>query len=270
MIAQTEGIDHETGRQASTMCAAMVQTREILEPLLWDSQHFGFRVARIKEPELGEPELRQSLCAAREEKNRLVYWSADPRIEVSQSILREFHGLLVDRKATFRKTLVWAEPDSDSWVSGHIVEHPRSEPGSDLVRLAISAGAYSRFRRDPRVSEESFQRLYEIWINRSVKGELADMVLVADRGTVLDDPVGLITLSLAGRQGLIGLIAVDESARGCGIGSKLIRAAHRWLLSHGVRNVEVVTQLDNQIACRFYEKCGYTRDELQHVYHFWP
>jgi dTDP-4-amino-4,6-dideoxy-D-galactose acyltransferase len=252
------------------MPAALIQTQETLEPLLWDSQHFGFRVARIKEAELGEPELRQALFVARRDKNRLVYWAADPRVEVSQSILWEFHGLLVDRKATFRKTLVAAEADSDSWISGRIAEHPRSEPGLALVRLAISAGAYSRFRRDPRVHEESFRRLYELWINRSVLGELADVVLVADRGTGLDDPVGLITLSLAGRQGSIGLIAVDESARGCGIGSKMIRAAHRWLLAHGVRNVEVVTQLDNQIACRFYEKCGYAHAALQHVYHFWP
>ncbi len=96
------------------------------------------------------------------------------------------------------------------------------------------------------------------------------MVLIADRGTDLDDPVGLITLSLAGRQGSIGLIAVDEAARGGGTGSMLIRAAHRWLHSHGVRNVEVVTQLDNEVACRFYEKCGYAHTELQHVYHFWP
>ena len=101
-------------------------------------------------------------------------------------------------------------------------------------------------------------------------GELADAVLVAGGGTHRDDPVGLITVSLAGEQGSIGLIAVDESARGRGIGSRMIHAAHRWLLGHGARNVEVVTQLDNHKACRLYEKCGYIHAELQHVYHFWP
>ena len=151
-----------------------------------------------------------------------------------------------------------------------IAEHPKSEPSFDVVRLAVAAGAYSRFRLDPRVPEESFQRLYEIWIVRSVLGELADAVFVADRGTDLDDPVGLITVSLTGGQGSIGLIAVDESARGQGVGSQMIHAAHRWLLGRGARNVEVVTQLDNHKACRLYEKCGYTHAELQHVYHFWP
>ena len=87
------------------MPTAFIQAQDTLEPLPWDSQHFGFHVARIKEPELGELELRQALVFARRTENRLVYWAADPRIEVPQSILGEFHGLLVDRKVTFRKTL---------------------------------------------------------------------------------------------------------------------------------------------------------------------
>jgi dTDP-4-amino-4,6-dideoxy-D-galactose acyltransferase len=252
------------------MPTAFIQAQDTLEPLPWDSQHFGFHVARIKEPGLGEHELRQALFFARRTKNRLVYWAANPRIEVPQSILGEFHGLLVDRKVTFRKTLPTSEPDSDSWMSCRIAEHPKSEPSFDVVRLAVSAGAYSRFRLDPRVHEESFRRLYETWILRSVLGELADAVLVAGRGSNLDDPVGLITVSLIGEQGSIGLIAVDESARGQGVGSQMIHAAHRWLLGRGARNVEVVTQLDNHKACRLYEKCGYTHAELQHVYHFWP
>jgi dTDP-4-amino-4,6-dideoxy-D-galactose acyltransferase len=252
------------------MPMAFIQAQDTLEPLPWDSRHFGFPVARINEPELGELELRQALVFARRTENRLVYWTADPTIEVPQSILGEFHGLLVDRKVTFRKTLSTSEPDSDSWTPCRITEHPKSEPSFGVVRLAVSAGAYSRFRLDPRVHEESFQRLYEIWIVRSVLGERADAVLVADRGTNLDDPVGLITVSSTGGQGSIGLIAVDESARGQDVGSQMIHAAHRWLLGRGARNVEVVTQLDNHKACRLYEKCSYTYAELQHVYHFWP
>ena len=102
-------------------------------------------------------------------------------------------------------------------------------------------------------------------------GELADAVLVAGRGTDLDDPAGLITVSLAGGEGSIGLIAVDRISTwtrgrmkldpGCGT---------RWLLGRDARTVKVVTQLDNRKACSLYEKCGYAHAELLHVYHFWP
>jgi dTDP-4-amino-4,6-dideoxy-D-galactose acyltransferase len=249
---------------------APIQARDTLEPLPWDSRHFGFHVARIKGPELAELELRQALISARRTNHKLIYWAADPRFKVPQSILGEFHGLLVDRKVTFRRTLRNVTPESESAMCRRISEHPKSEPAFDLVRLAVSAGAYSRFRLDPRIPKESFGRLYEIWINRSVLGDIADAVFVAARGTELDYPAGLITVSLTGREGSIGLIAVDESARGQGVGSHLIHAVHRWLLGRGARNVKVVTQLDNHKACRLYEKCGYSHAELQHVYHFWP
>jgi dTDP-4-amino-4,6-dideoxy-D-galactose acyltransferase len=253
------------------MPETVIQAQDTLELLPWDSQHFGFDVACIKRSVLREPELRAALLLARRTKYRFIYWAADPRIEVSQSIVGEFHGLLADRKVTFRKTLCGLETASDSLMSCcRIAEHPKCKPSFDLVRLAVLAGAYSRFKLDPRVREDSFQRLYEIWIARSVSGELADAVLVACPCTTFDDPAGLITVSLTGGRGSIGLVAVDESARGQGIGAHLVHAAHRWLLDRGGRNVEVVTQLDNHKACRLYEKCGYTRAKLQHVYHFWP
>lgn len=248
----------------------LIEAPDTLEHLAWDSRHFGVRVARINAPDLVESELRQALISSRRTNNKLVYWATDPNRNVSQSILREFQGRLVDQKVTFRRNVRSVEPEGESSMGWRISEHPRSNPSFRVVRLAVAAGACSRFRLDPRIPEQSFERLYEIWIVRSVLGELADAVLVAGRGTDLDDPAGLITVSLAGGEGSIGLIAVDESARGQGVGSSLIQAAHRWLLGRDARTVKVVTQLDNRKACSLYEKCGYAHAELLHVYHFWP
>jgi dTDP-4-amino-4,6-dideoxy-D-galactose acyltransferase len=247
-----------------------IEAPDTLEQLPWDSRHFGVRVARINAPDLVESELRQALISSRRTNNKLVYWATDPSRNFPQSILQEFQGRLVDQKVTFRRNVRSAALESQSSMGCQISEHPRSNPSFRVVRLAVAAGTYSRFRLDPRIPEESFERLYETWIVRSVLGDLADAVLIAGRGTGRDDPAGLITVSLAGGEGSIGLIAVDESARGQGVGSNLIHAAHRWLLGRGARSVKVVTQLDNRKACRLYEKCGYTHAELLHVYHFWP
>jgi len=199
----------------------------------------------------------------------LVYWAADPACDVPQPILDEFGGRLVDRKATFQKTRLALGPERDALPSWRITEHPRTEPSVEVVRLAVTAGACSRFRLDPQIPRESFERLYERWIVRSILGELADVVLVAGHDNSASNPAGLITVCVTDGHGSIGLIAVDESARGQGIGTQLIQAAHRWLLGRGARRVTVVTQLDNQAACRLYEKCGFEQAELQHVYHFW-
>ncbi len=241
-----------------------------LESLPWDSQHFGFPVARIKGPELAELELRESLHVARRRGVRLVYWAGSADRDIPGSLLDEFGGLLVDRKATFQKSLLSLDLERDDPISRRITQYSGSEPGFALLRLAVAAGACSRFRRDPGIPRESFRRLFELWLIRSIHGELADLVLVAGGESALADPVGLITVSLAHGQGSIGLISVDESVRGRGIGKHLIHAAHRWLAGHGADRALVVTQLDNKAACALYERCGYRQAHLEHFYHFWP
>jgi GNAT superfamily N-acetyltransferase len=56
-------------------------------------------------------------------------------------------------------------------------------------------------------------------------------VLVAE---IVDGrPAGYVSCHLAERTGSIGLIAVDESARGAGLGVDLARAAIAWCGSRG-------------------------------------
>jgi RimJ/RimL family protein N-acetyltransferase len=42
------------------------------------------------------------------------------------------------------------------------------------------------------------------------------------------------------------------------------------LLERGASRVTVVTQLENQAACRLYTRCGYQHAEVRDRYHFWP
>jgi GNAT superfamily N-acetyltransferase len=137
-----------------------------------------------------------------------------------------------------------------------VVEWPRMPPTEPLLRLGVAAGLYSRFRVDPRMPAGAFDSLYRTWTTRSALGELADALLVAAPPGEEADPLGIVTIALDGQAAQIGLIAVREDARGGGVGSMLIRAAHRWMLDRAARRATVVTQLDNGDACRLYERAG--------------
>jgi dTDP-4-amino-4,6-dideoxy-D-galactose acyltransferase len=134
----------------------------------------------------------------------------------------------------------------------------------------VAAGAYSRFRRDSWIPRRAFERLYEIWMDRSTLGELAETVLVAipeeDDGRIL----GVITIAVHEKEGQIGLVAVDPAARGRGISSTLVAAAHEWMAANRLIRSRVVTQRDNEAACRLYERACYRLVDLVHLYHFWP
>jgi dTDP-4-amino-4,6-dideoxy-D-galactose acyltransferase len=214
--------------------------------------------------------MRDGLYRARQRGVRLVYWDADPARGAPRGLLEEYGGSLVDRRLCFGRPLARVEAESGEQAALAIHAHPRTEPARELVRLAVGAGEFSRFRRDPRIPAESFRSLYEIWLEKSIQGDLADLVLVAAAGNWRTEPLGLVTVSLKDGEGSIGLIAVVEWARGSAIGRRLLEAAHGWLAGRRARRVTVVTQLDNHPACRLYERCGYVRAQLRHVYHFWP
>jgi len=137
--------------------------------------------------------------------------------------------------------------------------------------LSLAAGVYSRFHCDPRFPRDKFEELYRIWIERSVRRELADVVLVArDATEPTSGLLGMVTVSAAEAAGSIGLIAVAEMARGRGVGRRLIEAAHVWMRQCDAVEGRVVTQRANLPACRLYERAGYRLSTVEHYYHFWP
>ena len=166
--------------------------------LPWDSQHFGFRVARIKGPGLGEPELRQACFVARRKSIRLVYWAADPRVEVSQSILEEFRRpARGPRRRPFENRWSRLSPTPIAWM---FRPHRRASQERARCRIcfgcAIAAGGYSRFgaiHGSPGNRFGVFMNSGSIVVFRA---SWPMSCLVAGRGTDLDLPVGLVTLSL--------------------------------------------------------------------------
>jgi len=243
---------------------------ELIERLEWDSSHFGFPVARITRPDLPLDQLPAALQSARDDGIELLYWSAIPSRVVPEELLRRFSGLLTDRKVTFRADLERFEPSAphDHVSDFRIEEYPCCDATPELLELAVGAGEWSRYRRDPNLPAGKFRSLYEIWMRRSTLRELANTVLVARNGA--GPCIGVVTIGGDGKLADIGLLAVDPRARGRGVASALMGAARDWMLAAGVPSAQVVTQLENQPACKLYLRSGYRQADLRHVHHFWP
>ena len=80
---------------------------------------------------------------------------------------------------------------------------------------------------------------------------------------------GMVTVSVSGRLGKYGLVAVDAESRGRGIGNSLLNCADCFFFDKSADRVEVVTQKDNSVACLFYEKNGFAVIYEQFIYHLW-
>lgn len=245
--------------------------KEICQFLPWDTDHFGVRIARANFHRLDPALLDQVLQWCRENTIDCLYFLAEAEMETIRCA--EDHGFrLVDVRMTLEKRLDRAHPAAAGTDQGVLLRPAVLGDLPALERIARDSFIYSRFFSDPCFPRAACQRLYEIWIEHSVKGRSA-LVLVAVEpalGEHPGQPLGFLTCEIneAG-QGLIGLTGVDPAQRGRGIGRRLVEQGLAWFGENGVEVVEVVTQGRNLVAQRLYQRAGFLTASVQLWYHRW-
>lgn len=232
-----------------------------IEPLAWDSQFFGYPIARIAIDQIGSEKLDHLFKQLASENFRLTYFFVPPvEKEINRCIIKK-GGVLVDQKAVFLKPT-----EKHCEFSNHISEFQGAEINERLIKLALQAGLFSRFRIDKNFTNKEYERLYIEWITKSVNKEISFKTLVALKGS---DIIGITTLDNEKKHAHIGLVAVDEMCRGQGIGRDLILNADTIAFAMGFKEIKVVTQLQNKGACKLYEKCDFHIASITNIYHYW-
>jgi dTDP-4-amino-4,6-dideoxy-D-galactose acyltransferase len=235
------------------------------QPLSWDSSHFGMAVGRLDGEVSDNATLVRGLDQAKAAGARLVYFLHTRPFTVDDETLLAYGGRRVGGYLRFALPLpapaAMADPPEGVVLDRY--DGPADDPR--VLALGMAAGWLSRFRQDDRLPREKCDQLYDLWIRRSITGQMADEVLVAWRQDV---PIGLVTYSGQAGLGEIGLVGVAENARGGGIGRALLAFAHRRMIERGLQRAEVVTQSENQGACRLYRGVGYTPVVEGANYHF--
>ena len=225
--------------------------------LKWDSDFFGLRIGRTDVAANKNWNMLQQEAVSLRIDYDLIYIFSEQEFPVDSNSIR-----LVDTKTIYAKVI-----DTSSIMPSTIERYQETVPNADLYRLALVSGVYSRFRLDDCFPAESYESMYRCWIERSVDGSMADVVLVHRTDNQIN---GMITLEVDKDVAHIGLVAVDEEAQGRGIGSMLIKAVEAYLQSNTtVRHLNVATQLANKPACRLYEKNGFVVEEKTNIYHWW-
>ena len=233
------------------------------ELLQWDSQFFGFGVARIHAVPADDESLGVALASLKAEGIRLAYWQTDPEDAASNRAAAQHGGVLVNMRAELSAAVIVEGNDPDVEIIG---TDAAEDDHARLHELALQSGEQSRFRLDQRIPEQSWATLYRLWMDASLAGEQADAVLVRRRQGRIS---GMITVSATGTEGEIGLFGVAAEARGQGVGSALLDDAMHWFAAKGCAVARVATQGENAIARRVYERAGFRLERLVNVFHFW-
>ncbi len=231
--------------------------------LPWDTEFFGFRVARILPARLAGDEMRSALDWCRANAVRCIYFQADANDAKTVRLAEQNGFRLADIRVELEKNDPGREPDAN----GVSVRDAAAADLATLKPLFAGIAHFSRFAFDPRFPADAAERLYARWIERSVEG-YADLTLVAETGGRV---VGGITghLDKERKTVQIGLLAVDESTRSKGVGRLLVQALCCRAAGTGATGYEVATQGRNTNALRFYNRNGFAVRSVRLWYHKW-
>jgi dTDP-4-amino-4,6-dideoxy-D-galactose acyltransferase len=233
----------------------------MIKKLDWDSDFFGVGTGSIRLTDAAEAGWQEVRAGMQQLNLGLLYvFDAEESNDAhGDSFLASSGAKLMDRKVVFAKQLLQA-PLRDSSIR----EYTMFPPEEAMYSLALQSGIYSRFRLDDRFPEGSFERMYRLWIEKSITGEMADKVLVAVHEEKI---VGMITIKHSAEESSIGLVAVDKNMRGMQLGKKLMDAAGQEAFQRPGKRITVATQLDNEPACAFYRKQGYDVQSVTRIWH---
>ncbi len=225
----------------------------MIDKLPWDTAFFGFAVGKTNVETLDFFDEGAFVKSASNFK--LVYVFANKPLNSS------LFADPADVKLTFQKTLKIENPEMKFQVFD-----PDLYAYTDLQKLALQSGEYSRVKTDKGFDPKDFYRMYDIWINKSLDSEQS-VVLVEEVDYKL---AGFVTLDMnESETAQIGLIAVDSTVRGKGVGAKLMAQAEKAAVQAGKKNLRVATQQKNISATNFYVKQGYTLADQIIIYHYW-
>jgi dTDP-4-amino-4,6-dideoxy-D-galactose acyltransferase len=244
--------------------------------LEWDSDFFGFTVARVERDRLTGEEAASALAWCRARGVRCLYFLCAPdddeSVRAAEAGGFHFVDIRVDLDWRVPPGAVVAPLGDEAASLGGEAAPPGVRPLYDaecdeLIEIAAGAYADSRFYYDRNFTPERASALFREWARKSCAG-YADAVLVCERE---GGRVGGFVTCHAETPGVgrIGLTGVHTEARGTGAGRKLVRAAQGYFAARGVAEVRVATQGRNVAAQRLYQRCGFRTRSVGLWYHRW-
>ncbi len=237
--------------------------------LQWDTDFFGYRIARVTGERLDAESIESIYAWSESHQVECLYFLAHAD-DIHTIRLAEDHGFrLVEVRLNMERSLKDWDPETRPREAEDILlRAARPEDLPTLQEIAKTSYVDSRFYFDPCFSEEQWQAYYAGWIEKSFAGG-AEIAIVAEKaGEVVGYITGLIDKDDP-RKGQYELTGVKIPARKAGVGQELFRGGLDQYVRKGVEYVWLATQGRNVATQRMVQRNGFITRSCQLYYHKW-
>jgi spore coat polysaccharide biosynthesis predicted glycosyltransferase SpsG/ribosomal protein S18 acetylase RimI-like enzyme len=244
----------------------LINILKLYEHLDWDSSFFGFHIGQITSKYLNKSIFDKVLSFEQYQNDKLIYFLAQSTDSDTINFANQNDFNEVDRRITFslKKSDFMA---NRKFLKGLRIDICTEKDINEIGDLAQRTNWQTRYFNDPVFPKTKLKEFYKLWGEKSVRGNLDNLVIAAR----LDgDLAGFISLKFNGKNSSsIGLITVDSQYQGLKIGDYLIDFAARYLFKRDFKSVDVVTQFDNGAAKNLYYRNNFKVTNDQLWFHKW-
>jgi len=239
------------------------------ELLEWDSDFFGFPVARIPRGEL-TPELwRRVYSWGRSQGVRCLYYEAEAGDLRSIAMASSAGFNLVDVRIGMERLLIPAGEETDKdrlEAPGRLLIRPADQSDVQAVAaMARDVAGMSRFSVDERFPRGAAADLYVRWVKKGIEVPAWGLLV----GALASEIAGFVVCERGTQGGRIVLVAVGPDYRCQGVGTSIVGAGIAWFREQGCEVAKVATQAGNIPALRLYQKVGFRPECVSLLFHRW-
>ncbi len=237
----------------------------------WDSGFFKMPVAKVVIGKNETIDAAALINTCRERQFKLVYFFVDAINNTAVTALTKLTGLPLNTKLVFTTTDIKCEKlkelPVDVFVSGD-QKNKQLNFESDLLKLAVEAGAFSRFTLDTKIEAGLFTKMYSQWVNNIINDKKNTCIITAEtKPSTQNNLCGFLAYKSIGNNFKIEFIAIAKEWRGKGIGKSLVQKMMQQAIEKNIHQANVETQEENIEACAFYTACGFKITEAVKIFH---
>lgn len=228
----------------------------MINELIWDSKLLNRKIGELKVDSESPPQLETVIEEAKKDEFKYIICKLQSQQTTLIKLLESLGFYLSDIGVTWEvksDKFLYKNMNESSDIRNirKIIKIATKKDISVLKEMVKSLFLESRFYNDPFFSKEEADNIYQMWIENSVRGYVADIVFHIPN-------TGFVTCKKSSHStGEIVLIGVKKDFRGKGIGTILIEEAIKWFRMQGINFVSVRTQLKNLNSMNFYLKLNF-------------